>query len=169
MPIHEIQTGTVVGHRYRIEKQLGRGPSGTVYICRDLVDAEGNVAVKVIHMKEAGEHQMALLRQQFSVLSRLRHPNLARILDYGTLGERNEPFLVEEYVKGEDLLEATGDWGSRQIIHLLVELCRAVRFLHARDVLHCNLKPGNVLLTSGNGGGAGIKLLDFGLTECLRG
>src|SRR5512136_2623444 len=139
MPIHEIQTGTVVGHRYRIEKPLGRGPSGPVYLSRDLVDGEGNVAIKVIRMKDCSEQKMALLRQQFSVLSRLRHPNLVRILDYGTLRERSEPFLVEEYVKGKDLLEATGDWGSREIVRLLVELCRAVRYIHGREVFHCNL------------------------------
>ena len=169
MPIHDIQTGAVVGHRYRIEKLLGRGPSGTVYASRDLMNGEGIVAVKVIHLKDCGERQVSLLRQQLSVLSRLRHPNLARVLDYGTLGERGEPFLVEEYVDGKNLLEATHDWGSREIVNLLVGLCRAVRYLHGRDLLHSNLKPGNVMLSSGNGGGPGIKLLDFGLAGCLRG
>src|SRR5512139_3511161 len=135
MPIHDIQTGAVVGHRYRIEKPLGRGPSGTVYASRDLVNGEGIVAIKVIHLKDCSERQVSLLRQQLSVLSRLRHPNLARVLDYGTLGERGEPFLVEEYVEGKNLLEATRDWGSREIVNLLVGLCRAVRYLHGRDVL----------------------------------
>jgi transcriptional regulator with GAF, ATPase, and Fis domain len=169
MSIQEIQAGTVVGHRYRIEKSLGRGPSGTVYICRDLLDGGGNVSVKVIRMKDCGECQMAQLRRQLSVLARLRHPNLARILDFGTIAERNEPFLVQEYVDGKNLFEATGDRVSHEMIRLLVELCRALRYLHAREVLHCNLKPSNVLLSPGNGGGAGIKLLDFGLNGLPRG
>jgi serine/threonine protein kinase len=137
MSIQEIQAGTVVGHRYRIEKSLGRGPSGTVYISRDLLDGGGNVSVKVIRMKDCGERQMAQLRRQLSVLSRLRHPNLVRILDFGTIAERNEPFLVQEYVDGENLFEATGDRASREIVRLLVELCRALRYLHSREVLHC--------------------------------
>ncbi len=169
MPIHDIQTGAVVGHRYRIEKTLGRGPSGTVYASRDLVNGEGTVAIKVIRLKDGSEHQASLLHRQLSVLTRLRHPNLVRILDCGTLREKGEPFLVEEYVEGRSVLEATRGWESREIINLLVELCRAIRYLHGRDVLHSNLKPGNVMLTSDNGGGPGLKLLDFGLAGCLRG
>jgi serine/threonine protein kinase len=51
--MHEIQAGTIVGHRYRIEKMLGRGPFGTVYESRDLANGEGRVAVKVITLKDS--------------------------------------------------------------------------------------------------------------------
>ncbi len=168
MNLNQIAAGTVVGHRYRVERCLGHGSLGPAYLSCDLADGKRLVALKVLQYRDVDGDQTGRLGHQLSVLSRLRHPGLASVLDYGTFGEGLVPYLVGEYIDGYDLYKTTGEWTSRQVIHLLVEICRALRYLHAREVLHCNLKPENALLVSGNGGGAGIKLLDFGLAPTLK-
>ncbi len=165
---NQIPIGTVVGHRYRVERFLGHGSLGSAYLSCDLVDGKRIVALKILECRDVDGDQTGRLRHQLSVLSRLRHPGLASIMDYGTLRKNGAPYLVEEFIEGRDLFKATDEWTSRQVVELLVQMCRALRYLHAREVLHCNLKPANALLASGNGDGAGIKLLDFGLAATLR-
>ena len=158
-----LKPGTIIGHRYRIERFLGRGGIGSVYLFRDMAEEEARVAVKMLTSKNPVGSEVDSLREEFSVLSRLRHPNLVRILDFGVSDESGAPYLVEEYVDGEDLYRVTESWTPKQILRLLVVLCRVVQFLHTRGIIHGDLKASNALLPGRETDPGKMKVLDFGL------
>ena len=160
-----LKTGDVINQRYRVESLLGQGGLGTVYRCRDLRN-EARVALKLLRSPSLGEGE-STLHSEFSILSRLRHPNLVRILDFGKLEGFRGPFIVQEYVEGRNLFEATGGWPIGQILEILAALCRVVQYLHDRGVVHRDLKPGNVLFASSPDGRGQLKVLDFGLAKWL--
>jgi transcriptional regulator with GAF, ATPase, and Fis domain/tetratricopeptide (TPR) repeat protein len=160
-----LKTGDVINQRYRVESLLGQGGLGTVYRCRDLRN-ETPVALKLLRSPISGEGKSPL-HSEFSILSRLRHPNLVRILDFGKLGGLRGPFIVQEYVEGRNLFEATAGWPIGQVLEVLAGLCRVVQYLHDRGVVHRDLKPGNVLFASSPDGCGQLKVLDFGLAQWL--
>lgn len=163
MTAQSLKPGTIIGHRYRIERFLGRGGIGSVYLSRDLAEEEARVAVKMLTAKNPVGPEVDSLREEFSVLSRLRHPNLVRILDFGVLDESGVPYLVEEYVEGGDLYQVTELWSPKEILRLLVVLCRVVHFLHTRGIVHGDLKTSNALLPARETDPEKLKVLDFGL------
>jgi len=163
MTAQSLKPGTIVGHRYRIEQFLGRGGIGSVYLSRDLAEEKARVAVKMLTAKNPVGPEVDSLREEFSVLSRLRHPNLVRILDFGVSDESGVPYLVEEYVEGEDLYRVTESWTPKEILRLLVVLCRVVQFLHIRGIVHGDLKASNALLPARETDPEKLKVLDFGL------
>jgi len=163
MTAQSLKPGTIVGHRYRIEQFLGRGGIGSVYLSRDLAEEKARVAVKMLTAKNPVGPEVDSLREEFSVLSRLRHPNLVQILDFGVSDESGVPYLVEEYVEGEDLYRVTESWTLKEILRLLVVLCRVVQFLHIRGIVHGDLKASNALLPARETDPEKLKVLDFGL------
>jgi len=160
-----LKTGSVIEQRYRVESLLGQGGLGTVYRCRDLRN-EAPVALKLLRSPIWGEGERTL-HSEFSILSRLRHPNLIRILDFGRLEGFRGPYIVQEYVEGLNLFEATAGRPAGQVLEILAQLCRVVQFLHDRGVVHRDLKPGNVLFASSPDGRGQLKVLDFGLAQWL--
>jgi predicted Ser/Thr protein kinase len=156
----QLKAGSVIGQRYRIESLLGEGGLGVVYLCRN-VRREAPVAIKLLRSPVWGEEKNAL-RSEFSILSRLRHPNLVRILDFGRLEDFTSPYIVREYVEGPNLFDATEGWQVEQVIEAFARLCEVVQYLHDRGVIHRDLKPSNVLISSGR-----VKVLDFGLAQWI--
>jgi serine/threonine protein kinase len=160
-----LKTGSVIEQRYRVESLLGQGGLGTVYRCRDLRN-EAPVALKLLRSPIWGEGERTL-HSEFSILSRLRHPNLIRILDFGRLEGFRGPYIVQEYVEGLNLFEATAGRTAGQVLEILAQLCRVVQFLHDRGVVHRDLKPSNVLFASSPDGRGQLKVVDFGLAQWL--
>jgi len=108
MSAQALKAASIVGDRYRVERILGQGGLGMVYLARDLTNGDMPVALKVLASRKPAEAELSTLRQEFSLLSRLRHPNLIRILDFGLIDGSHNPYLVEEYVEGQDLFDASG-------------------------------------------------------------
>src|SRR5215475_531275 len=153
---------SLIGGRYELINELGRGGFGSVY--RALDRLSGRVlTIKRMRLEPSGDSGSVEMRrslaQEFKVLASLRHPNVITVLDYG-FGEDKEPYLVmdlEEHAM--TILEAgTGQPVAVQA-ELLVQTLRALLYLHRVGIIHRDLKPENVLVVRGQ-----VKVLDFGLS-----
>jgi serine/threonine protein kinase/tetratricopeptide (TPR) repeat protein len=145
---------------YTIERELGRGGMGTVYLAR--AHGEPPVALKVINPRLAGDPQIAArFRAEGEALERLSHPNLVGLRARGSAPQGL--WLAMDYVAGQTLderLKTTGPLSSPEAGELLLALSGALSHAHAAGVLHRDLKPSNVLLREGDGRPL---VLDFGL------
>jgi len=151
---------------YRVLRELGRGGMGVVYLAeRDDGQFRRRVAVKVLRASgDADElHQRFLAERQ--ILASLNHSHIAQLLD-GGVSDGQLPYLVIEYVDGQPITEYCDrerlDVPAR--LRLFQEVCAAVHHAHQNLVLHRDLKPGNVLVTSEGS----VKLLDFGIAKLLN-
>ncbi|MEM9293463.1 MAG: serine/threonine-protein kinase [Acidobacteriota bacterium] len=159
----EPEDGDLVGP-YRIERLLGRGGMGVVYLASRVDDFDQRVAIKWV---DPGHRRVEILDRFFrerQILADLQHPNIARLLDGGSARDAS-PYLVMEYVEGERIdafCESRGlDLDER--LELFLKVCDAVQFAHKNLVVHRDLKPGNILVTVEGE----PKLLDFGIAALV--
>jgi serine/threonine protein kinase/tetratricopeptide (TPR) repeat protein len=155
-----------VGERfgpYRVERLIGRGGMGAVYLGRreDGAFAQ-DVAIKTIIAGLASPSTLARFRREREILARLNHQSIARLFDGGE-GPHGVPFVVMELVEGVPITQYVGDCraGLRRRLELFRELCDAVEFVHGHLVVHRDIKPGNVLVAADGH----VKLLDFGVAK----
>ena len=159
----------MAGHRigpYKLDRLLGRGGMGSVYLAVREDDYEKRVAVKLIHRAMSTAEMVERFRKERQILAHLEHPNIARLLDGGTTDE-DLPYFVMEYVEGEpiDLYCDHRRLSTRERLALFRRVCSAVHFAHRNLVVHRDLKPGNILVDA-----RGVpKLLDFGIAKLLDG
>ncbi len=152
--------GTLVAGRYRIANLLGRGGMGEVYRADDC-RLHRTVALKFI-LPGCGWDGAALARfyQEARVALAVTHPNVCRMYDLGDAG--GEPFISMEYVDGEtlvSLLRRVGRAPPEKAVELARQLCAALGAAHSAGILHCDLKPGNVMID----GRGRVRLTDFGI------
>ncbi len=161
-----LEAGELLGERYRILRLLGEGGMGAVYQAWD-VRLNVSVAVKEM-MAQPGLDAATLegLREQFqreaTVLARLDHPNLVRVMDF--FQERGNAYLVMNFVEGENLaalIERQGALPESQVLRWAEQLLDALAYCHARGVLHRDIKPQNVIIRPD---GQAV-LVDFGLVK----
>lgn len=159
-----VETGARIG-AYRVERLLGRGGMGAVYLATRADDQyEKRVAIKLLRLGVTGIEARTLFVRERQILAQLDHPSVARLLDGGTL-PNGQPYLVLDYVEGEPLL----DWCAhhktplRARIALFVKVCEGVAYAHQNLIVHRDLKPQNILV---NAEGE-PKLLDFGIAKLL--
>lgn len=161
----DLPPGTQLG-TWRVLQALGRGGMGAVYLAER--EGDGFVqrgAVKLIKRGMDSADVLARFRRERQILARLRHPNIARLLD-GGLSEDGRPWLAMEHVEGESLSDfaARGEVDVSARVTLLLTLTDAVAYAHRQLVVHRDLKPSNVLVDS-NGA---PHLLDFGIARLLE-
>lgn len=151
---------------YRVLRLLGEGGMGTVYLAEQR-EPRRRVAVKLIRPGQASAGLLASLKREIHFLARLQHPSIAQIHDAGRaetpLGRLS--YFVMEYVEGVPLhrhAREQGLSGARRL-ELLADLCDAVQHAHERGVLHADLKPANVLVTTSGQ----LKVIDFGVARAL--
>jgi serine/threonine protein kinase/tetratricopeptide (TPR) repeat protein len=152
--------------RWEPEREIGRGGMGTVWLARRAgADFEQFGALKVLRTED-DDDLLRRFRAERRILAALEHPNIAKLLDGGTTDE-GKPFVVMEYVDGDDLLTYADDSGLdvRERIELFRKVCSAVEHAHAALVVHRDLKPSNILVSRSDGE---PKLLDFGIAKLLR-
>ncbi len=146
---------------YVLEEQLGRGGMGTVYrASRDDGEFLTSVAVKVLNRGLDTDYFIRRFRYERQLLAYLDHPAIVRLLDGGSTPD-GRPYLVTEFVDGEPLPAylARTRLPLRQRLALLLPICDAVHHAHQRLILHCDLKPNNILVNREGH----PKLLDFGV------
>jgi eukaryotic-like serine/threonine-protein kinase len=152
-----IAEGSLLKDRYRLEELLGRGGMASVWLASDEV-LERPVAVKVLADTIASDPEfLARFRREARVAAGLSHPNLIGIYDFAEGAER--PYLVMEYVPGENLADRmSGDIGI-DCERLARELLGALAHIHAAGIVHRDVKPQNVLIAPDGS----AKLIDFGI------
>jgi len=157
-------TGQSVG-AYLLERQLGRGGMGTVWLARRADGRfEGRVAVKFLMAGLLGRGDAGRFAREGQILARLSHPHIARLLDAG-VHQGDQPYLVLEYVDGRpiDVYCRERQLGVEARVRLFLDVLAAVAHAHARLILHRDLKPSNILVTADGD----VKLLDFGIAKLL--
>ncbi|HYW72324.1 MAG TPA: serine/threonine-protein kinase, partial [Pyrinomonadaceae bacterium] len=160
---------SAVGRRigpYRIKKEIGRGGMGVVYLAsRDDEQYQKDVAIKIIKRGMDSEAVVRRFLNERQILAQLEHANIARLIDGGTTGD-GVPYFVLEYVDGTPIDEycEAHNLSTAARLHLFLEVCSAVQFAHQNLVIHRDIKPGNVLVTTA----ATPKLLDFGIAKVLH-
>src|SRR5262249_33464283 len=95
------EAGSVLNHRYRWIRPLGEGGMGRVFLVGDLIQGDRLVALKTLRPGLLSDSASERFKQEFRAMARLRHPNLARVYDFGILDELNVPFITLEYLEGK--------------------------------------------------------------------
>ena len=165
--------GTLLGGRYRLDAQIGRGGMSTVYRAFDTV-LERPVAIKLMHREIASDSdQLERFRREARSVARLSHPHIVTVIDAGeepsedgASPEVGTPYIVLEYVEGEtlkQLIRREGPLEITQAIAYAIELARALGAAHERLIVHRDVKPQNVLISEEGG----AKITDFGIARTL--
>jgi eukaryotic-like serine/threonine-protein kinase len=157
--------GTLLSGRYRLEAKLGSGGMSTVYLAKDDT-LDRPVAVKVMHreMSEQPE-QIERFRQEARAVAKISHPNVVAVIDAGE--DHGYPYIVFEYVEGETLKQRIARIGALDIqeaIAYAIEIARGLTIAHARNMVHRDIKPQNVLIDDEGR----AKLTDFGISRQLE-
>ncbi|MEE4638006.1 MAG: serine/threonine-protein kinase [Wenzhouxiangella sp.] len=160
-PSNVLPPGTRLGP-WMVVEPVGSGGMGMVFkVERADGSFEMTAAAKLIRMRRDSrlEVRLAIERQ---LLARLDHPNIARIIDGGTTAD-GQPYLVMEWVPGEDLAERADQLSHEQRLARFCDIAAAVAHAHQRSVVHGDIKPANVRL----GQDGRIRLLDFGVARLV--
>lgn len=162
--------GQTLDDKYKIERQLGKGGMGTVYLATHL-GTERPVALKIIaseFMKRA--EFVERFRREARAAGRLRHPNVVDVTDFGFSKTANGDvaYLVMEYLDGCTLGEVLKEEKNLPLswtVDILEQVCSAVHEAHQQGIIHRDLKPDNIWLEPNQRGGYTVKVLDFGIAK----
>jgi serine/threonine protein kinase len=162
--------GEILDGKYRIDRQLGAGGMGNVYLATHLGTTRV-VAVKVIAPKWAADpHFLARFQREAQACGRLRHPNIVNVTDFGiaNAGREQIPYLVMELLDGQTL-SAFQQTQPRPALPLVADLLDqvglALEEAHRHGIVHRDLKPDNIWLEPNGRGGHTVKVLDFGVAK----
>ena len=159
--------GLTVGDRYFIEKELGHGGIGAVFLARDRKVHDRAVVVKVLLEKSLGDERiLQKFRQEQEALARVDHPGIIGILDTGELPDGN-PYLVMQYVAGTTLRNALSAQGIdlERAARIIKQLGSALSAAHDKGILHRDLKPENIMLQSVPPDEELVRVIDFGVAK----
>ena len=159
---------SIEGHElgdWKLERPLGQGGMGTVWLAtRADGRFEEKVAVKILNLAFLTSRGRERFHREGSLLARLAHPGIARLLDAG-LSDSGQPYLVLEHVDGQeiDIFADQHALSREERIRLFLQVLAAVEHAHAQLIIHRDLKPSNILVTPDGR----VKLLDFGIAKLL--
>jgi serine/threonine protein kinase/tetratricopeptide (TPR) repeat protein len=162
---HPSLVGLRVG-AYKLVSLIGRGGMGTVWLAERSDDRfTGKAAVKLLNVGLIGRSGEARFKHEGSLLARLKHPNIAHLLDAGVTAT-GQPYLILELVEGEhiDVYCSRRSLDIEARVRLFLDVLAAVSHAHANLIVHRDLKPSNVLVRSDGV----VKLLDFGIAKLLE-
>jgi tetratricopeptide (TPR) repeat protein len=152
----------LLGGRYRLERELGRGGMGMVYLARDM-QLDRLVALKFLGslVDDSEEFRQRFIREA-KAAARVNHPNIVHIYDISaSLGRA---YIAMEYVEGMNLHAYVHKWGAlqpREAVNIMVQACDALGAIHEVGIIHRDIKPDNILVAKGGL----VKLSDFGLAK----
>lgn len=158
--------GTIMAGRYRVERLIGEGGMGDVYLATHLL-IDKPVAVKVLAPEQMRRARtVSRFLQEAKAASKIRHPNVVDITDYGE--SDGCAFFVMEYLEGEDLdrlLKREGRIPWERARHILVQLLEALSAAHKAGIVHRDIKPHNCFITPTPHNRDFVKVIDFGIAK----
>jgi serine/threonine-protein kinase len=159
--------GTVAAGRYRVLKQLGEGGMGQVYLAEHIA-IEKRIALKVLHAEYAHKGEIVARFQQEAIsASRIKHPNVLDVFDFGQL-ENGCFYLAMEFLEGNDLadeIQRARVIEPHRGLRVALQICRALAAAHGKGVVHRDMKPENVFLQRTPDGEEVVKIVDFGIAQ----
>ena len=158
-----LAPNTVLAERYQIHREIGRGGMAIVYLASDVKLNDASVAVKVMRRGSLMTRAAKRFEEEIRLTSKLRHPNIVQLYDRGEFDDH--AFFVMPYVEGETLRarlerEPSGRLPIPEALRIGIEVARALDYAHGHNVIHRDVKPSNLLLTSGV-----AMLADFGIAR----
>jgi eukaryotic-like serine/threonine-protein kinase len=158
--------GEVVGDRYRLVREIGRGGMGVVWVAHSLVLGV-DVALKLIRASAASSALSSRMAREAHAAARLGHPALVRVFDFGWT-RHGDPYLVMELVQGETLaaqVKREARIPAIRAVQTLLPIVDGLRMAHDKGIVHRDIKPDNVFLAADALGRKQPKLLDFGIAK----
>ncbi|MFA9414580.1 MULTISPECIES: Stk1 family PASTA domain-containing Ser/Thr kinase [unclassified Streptococcus] len=156
-----LATGKLFAGRYRIVKSIGRGGMADVYLGRDLILDDEEVAIKILRTNyQTDQVAVARFQREARAMAELNHPNIVGIRDIGE--DEGQQFIVMEYIDGWDLkkyIQEKGPLTSEEASRIMTEVLSAMTLAHQQGIVHRDLKPQNVILTKSGR----AKVTDFGI------
>jgi eukaryotic-like serine/threonine-protein kinase len=158
------QPGDLIADRFELEELVGSGGMSTVFRARDL-QLDRRVAIKILHERYVEDPEyVERFRREARAVAKLSHPNIVTVIDRGDDGGRQ--YIVFEHVEGENLKELvtrTGRMPPRRALELVIPVADGLAFAHEHGLVHRDVKPQNVLLSSEGE----VKVTDFGIARSL--
>jgi serine/threonine-protein kinase len=171
MQEHDSHVGQVLDGRYRVERLLGKGGMGAVYEGKHVIVGK-RVAIKTLHPEfAANEEVLKRFYREAQTAAAIGHKNIIDIMDVGVT-PTSEPYIVMEYLEGEDLesmLKRTGPLSVEAACGILEPALLALGAAHEKGIVHRDLKPANIFLVRGKGAAPVVKLIDFGISKISGG
>ena len=162
---HQVGDARMLG-QYRLEREIGEGGMAKVYLARHAL-LKRPTAVKMLKPHMATDEIVVRFEREVQLASQLVHPNTVEVYDYGRTRE-GVFYYVMEYLEGETLDKLVVAHGAMPIgraVHVLKQVCAALREAHSRSLVHRDIKPHNIMLCYRGGEYDVVKLLDFGLVK----
>lgn len=154
----------ILNNRYRLDKKLGEGGMAIVYQATDLM-LERTIAVKILRKDFSSSTAFQVrFKEEARAAANLTHPNIVTVHDFGF--DQDRLFIVMEYVPGTDLKQIINHSGALPIplaSRLFVQACAGIGYAHRAGLVHCDIKPHNMLITPDNR----LKVTDFGIARAL--
>jgi len=158
----------VVNGQFEVVRKLGEGGYGAVYEAKD-VALERRIALKVmLPSRAASKEYVGKFFREARTAAQLVHPNVVAVHNVGLDRENNIYFLAMEYVEGRtlhDVLQERGPLPVEEAIDYMIQSCRGLAAAHERNIIHRDIKPGNLMIKPGGT----IKIADFGLAKVYEG
>ena len=170
-PSEDPWIGRVIAGRFVLERRLGKGGMGVVYLANHNV-LRRPFAVKLLRREfVSNERALARFFREARVASSVDHANIVSIYDYGQT-DKGEPYLVMEYVEGTLLYQLVVSSPGKclhplQAVDISLQVARALEHAHQRGVVHRDIKPENILITTVGGQTDFVKVLDFGVARVI--
>lgn len=155
----------ILNDRYRLIEQIGSGGMAVIYRAQDM-ELGRTVSVKILRPSLVDDPEFLIrFRREAQSAANLTHPNVVTVHDVGQDGPKTH-FMVMEYVAGQDLkrwIRSRGAFDVDAALAVVVEVCKGVGFAHRAGLVHCDIKPQNILITPDNT----VKVTDFGIAKAL--
>jgi serine/threonine protein kinase len=162
-------TGREIAGHYELTQMLGSGAYGIVYKARHKF-LNRPVAIKLMPLsKRADERALLRFQREAKAASRLDHPNLVRVLEFGVY-DKTTPYMVMDLVEGRPLSKVIAEKGklsASRASALALQICAALIHAHRKKVIHRDIKPSNIIITDDGHGNEIAKLVDFGIAKLI--
>lgn len=164
----ELAAGYVVGGVFKIVRRIGEGGMGIVYLAKHQSLGQ-QYALKVLSPDAVNEQNWLRFQAEAKILARLKHPTVVQVYDLG-LHEKSIPYYSMDYLVGSTLEELLAEKGSLPLgftIEVFLAVLEGLSYAHSNNIIHRDIKPGNIFICSATDKKTQVKILDFGISKLV--